>query len=186
MPTKALRPSRRKLQWLYHFFLGRSFLCRPNDVEETLRILVISALIYSLPMLFEIRMSLNFIIGCTVIIRPTSFRVYAGEDTATGGVSRTWACGCFLYSHGGIGECDFLANRRADMASSFRLDRRLSGLFAPPLQNCQRIHFRSVRMSNTPLGYSAHTIPDSSYTCRVGIVVPGITHRRFSADYALA
>ena len=39
------------------FFLGRQFLRRPEDSTEILRILVIAGLVYSLPMLFEIRMS---------------------------------------------------------------------------------------------------------------------------------
>jgi hypothetical protein len=39
------------------FFLGLRFLCRSEDVETTLRMLVLAGLIYSLPMLFEVRMS---------------------------------------------------------------------------------------------------------------------------------
>src|SRR6516164_1316804 len=34
------------------FFLGRRFLCKPEDVETTLRMLVLAGLIYSLPILF--------------------------------------------------------------------------------------------------------------------------------------
>jgi hypothetical protein len=39
------------------FFLGRRFLNEPEDVEVILRSLVLAGLIYSLPMLFEVRMS---------------------------------------------------------------------------------------------------------------------------------
>ena len=39
------------------FFLGRQLLRNSADIEETLRTLVIAGLLYSLPMLFEIRMS---------------------------------------------------------------------------------------------------------------------------------
>lgn len=39
------------------FFLGRQFLNNSHDIEETLRSLVVAGLLYSLPMLFEIRIS---------------------------------------------------------------------------------------------------------------------------------
>ena len=39
------------------FFLGRQLLRNSADIEEILRTLVIAGLLYSLPMLFEIRMS---------------------------------------------------------------------------------------------------------------------------------
>ena len=39
------------------FFLGRQFLSRSEDNAEILRVLVIAALVYSLPILFEVRMS---------------------------------------------------------------------------------------------------------------------------------
>ena len=39
------------------FFLGRRFLCTADDSEEIIRALVFSGLLYSLPALFEIRMS---------------------------------------------------------------------------------------------------------------------------------
>ncbi len=39
------------------FFLGRQLLKRAGDIEEILRTLVIAGLVYSLPMLFEMRMS---------------------------------------------------------------------------------------------------------------------------------
>jgi len=42
---------------LLPFFLGRQFLRSSSDCEETLRTLVVAALFYSLPVLFEIRMS---------------------------------------------------------------------------------------------------------------------------------
>ena len=43
--------------FLIPFFLGRQLLRNSTDNEEILRVLVIAGLIYSLPMLFEIRMS---------------------------------------------------------------------------------------------------------------------------------
>jgi hypothetical protein len=42
---------------LIPFFLGRRFLCGRTDTEEILRVLIIAGLIYSLPALFEIRLS---------------------------------------------------------------------------------------------------------------------------------
>lgn len=39
------------------FFVGRRFLARAEDMEALLRVSVLAALIYSVPMLFEIRMS---------------------------------------------------------------------------------------------------------------------------------
>jgi len=39
------------------FFLGRQFLRRPEDNAEILRVLAIAGLAYSVPMLFEVRMS---------------------------------------------------------------------------------------------------------------------------------
>jgi hypothetical protein len=42
---------------LIPFFLGRQILNHSEDIEEILRVLVIAGLFYSLPMLFEIRMS---------------------------------------------------------------------------------------------------------------------------------
>jgi hypothetical protein len=39
------------------FFLGRQFLRRPEDNAEILRVLAVAGLIYSVPVLFEIRMS---------------------------------------------------------------------------------------------------------------------------------
>ena len=42
---------------LIPFFLGRQLLRNPIDSEEILRVLVIAGLVYSLPMLFEVRMS---------------------------------------------------------------------------------------------------------------------------------
>jgi hypothetical protein len=39
------------------FFIGRHFLRKSNDTEEIMRILVAAGLLYSLPMLFEVRMS---------------------------------------------------------------------------------------------------------------------------------
>jgi hypothetical protein len=39
------------------FFLSRQFLRRPEDNAEILRVMVIAGLVYSLPMLFEVRMS---------------------------------------------------------------------------------------------------------------------------------
>jgi len=46
-----------QLLFLLPFFLGRQLLRNSTDVEEILRTLVIAGLLYSLPMLFEIRMS---------------------------------------------------------------------------------------------------------------------------------
>lgn len=43
--------------YIIPFFLGRQFLRRPEDNLELLRVLVIAGLIYSIPMLFEVRMS---------------------------------------------------------------------------------------------------------------------------------
>jgi hypothetical protein len=43
--------------FLLPFFLGRQFLRHAEDSAETLRVLIVAGLIYSLPMLFEIRMS---------------------------------------------------------------------------------------------------------------------------------
>jgi hypothetical protein len=39
------------------FFLGRQFLRKPEDNAEILRVMTIAGLVYSLPMLFEVRMS---------------------------------------------------------------------------------------------------------------------------------
>jgi hypothetical protein len=39
------------------FFLGRQYLQRPEDNAEILRVLVVAGLLYSVPMLFEVRMS---------------------------------------------------------------------------------------------------------------------------------
>ena len=46
-----------QLLFLLPFFLGRQLLRNSADFEEILRTLVIAGLLYSLPMLFEIRMS---------------------------------------------------------------------------------------------------------------------------------
>ena len=43
--------------FLLPFFLGRDLLQSPADSERIMRVLVVAGLIYSLPMLFEIRMS---------------------------------------------------------------------------------------------------------------------------------
>ena len=43
--------------FLFPFFLGRRLLRDPADVEEVLRALVIAGLFYSLPMIFEMKMS---------------------------------------------------------------------------------------------------------------------------------
>ena len=43
--------------FLIPFFLGRHFLRSASDVETIMRALVVAWLIYSLPILFEIRMS---------------------------------------------------------------------------------------------------------------------------------
>jgi len=45
---------------LIPFFLGRQLLRKSLDNEEVLRVLVIAGLVYSLPMLFEVRMSPQF------------------------------------------------------------------------------------------------------------------------------
>jgi hypothetical protein len=46
-----------QLLFLLPFFLGRQLLRNSADIEEILRTLIIAGLLYSLPMLFEIRMS---------------------------------------------------------------------------------------------------------------------------------
>ena len=46
-----------QLLFLLPFFLGRHLLRKPIDNAEIMRVLVIAGLLYSLPMLFEIRMS---------------------------------------------------------------------------------------------------------------------------------
>ena len=43
--------------FIFPFFLGREFLRRAEDNHEILRVIVIAGLAYSLPMLFEVRMS---------------------------------------------------------------------------------------------------------------------------------
>jgi hypothetical protein len=43
--------------FLLPFFLGRHLLSNEKDIEQTLRVLVIAGLLYSLPIFFEIRMS---------------------------------------------------------------------------------------------------------------------------------
>lgn len=42
---------------LIPFFLGRQILCDPADTKDILRVLVVAGLVYSLPMLLEIRLS---------------------------------------------------------------------------------------------------------------------------------
>jgi hypothetical protein len=42
---------------LIPFFLGRQFLSSAGDTEDVLRVLIVAGLFYSLPMLFEVRMS---------------------------------------------------------------------------------------------------------------------------------
>jgi hypothetical protein len=42
---------------LIPFFLGRQFLSAAGDTEDALRVLIVAGLCYSLPMLFEVRMS---------------------------------------------------------------------------------------------------------------------------------
>jgi hypothetical protein len=39
------------------FFVGRRYFQKPNDTETILRVLVVAGLLYSVPMLFEVRMS---------------------------------------------------------------------------------------------------------------------------------
>jgi hypothetical protein len=43
--------------FLIPFFLGRQFLSGAGDTEDVLRVLIVAGLFYSLPMLFEVRMS---------------------------------------------------------------------------------------------------------------------------------
>jgi hypothetical protein len=56
-PYDALSAAVSQFIFLIPFFLGRQFLRNSTDAEAILRALVIAGLIYSLPMLFEIRMS---------------------------------------------------------------------------------------------------------------------------------
>jgi hypothetical protein len=43
--------------FILSFYVGRKYLGNPGDIETILRALIVSGLVYSLPMLFEIRMS---------------------------------------------------------------------------------------------------------------------------------
>ena len=56
-PYEALSVAVFQLIFILPFFLGRQFLRNSGDIVDILRILAIAGLAYSLPMLFEIRMS---------------------------------------------------------------------------------------------------------------------------------
>jgi hypothetical protein len=56
-PYDALSAVVGQLIFMLPFFIGRQFLRTSQDNEEIMRVLVIAGLAYSLPMLFEIRMS---------------------------------------------------------------------------------------------------------------------------------
>jgi hypothetical protein len=56
-PYDALSAAAAQFIFMIPFFLGRQFLRNQNDNAEILRVLVIAGLTYSLPVLFEIRMS---------------------------------------------------------------------------------------------------------------------------------
>jgi hypothetical protein len=76
----ALSASVEEFIFILPFFLGRQFLRSSEDNAEILRVMVIAGLAYSLPMLFEIRMSPqlhNWIYGYF----PTSF----GQEIRSGG-----------------------------------------------------------------------------------------------------
>jgi len=83
----------RRFVLLIPFFLGRQLLRGPVDNEDILRMLVAGGLIYSLPMLFEVRMSpqLNYWIYGTVVrdfiqeVRAGGFRpvVFLGHGLHT-------------------------------------------------------------------------------------------------------
>ena len=56
-PYDALSAAVTQFIFILPFFLGRQFLRRPEDNVDVLRVMVIAGLAYSLPMLFEVRMS---------------------------------------------------------------------------------------------------------------------------------
>jgi hypothetical protein len=56
-PYDALAAAVAQFIFIIPFFLGRHFLRRPEDNAEILRVLVLAGLAYSLPILFEVRMS---------------------------------------------------------------------------------------------------------------------------------
>jgi hypothetical protein len=79
-PYDALSASVLQIIVLIPFFLGRQYLRGSEDVTEILRVLAIAGLVYSLPILFEIRMSPqlnNWIYGYF----PSSF----GQEVRDGG-----------------------------------------------------------------------------------------------------
>jgi hypothetical protein len=56
-PYDALSASVAQFIFIIPFFIGRQFFRGPEDITEIFRIMVVAGLAYSLPMLFEIRMS---------------------------------------------------------------------------------------------------------------------------------
>jgi hypothetical protein len=56
-PYDALSAAVAEFIFILPFFLGRQFLQRPEDNADILRMMTIAGLAYSLPMLFEVRMS---------------------------------------------------------------------------------------------------------------------------------
>ena len=73
-PYDALSAAATQFIFIIPFLLARQFLRRPEDNSEILRAMVIAALLYSVPMLFEVRMILSFIPGYMDILQRTLFK----------------------------------------------------------------------------------------------------------------
>ena len=75
-PYDALSAAVAQFIYIIPFFLARQYLRRPEQVADILRIMTIAGLLYTVPMLLEVRLILNSIFGFTATILQISFRRY--------------------------------------------------------------------------------------------------------------